>query len=84
MKNVSTISPIIVNTFNDMAVVENETEKILIESGSQWFGQRPDFQAQKSYNFNFPNLSNDSIYLKISAVSRSTSAPDLIFELKEI
>ena len=73
LENVSTISPIIVNTFNDMAVVENETEN-LIESGSQWFGQRFDFQAQKSYNFNFPNLSNDSIYLKISAVSRSTSS----------
>ena len=28
----------------------------------------------KSRNFNFPNLSNDSIYLKISAVSRSTSS----------
>ena len=73
LENVSTISPTIVNTFNDMAVVENETEN-LIESGSQWFGQRFDFQVQKSYNFNFPNLSNDSIYLKISAVSRSTSS----------
>ena len=69
LENVSTISPIIVNTFNDMAVVENETEN-LIESGSQWFGQKFDFQSQKSYNFNFPNLSNDSIYLKISAVSK--------------
>ena len=47
LDNVSTISPIIVNTFNDMAVVENETEN-LIESGSQWFGQRFDFRAQKS------------------------------------
>ena len=73
IENPSIISEKNVNTFKDMKVIENEIEN-LIESGSQWFGQRFDFQGQKSYNFNFPNLSNDSIYLKISAVSRSTSS----------
>ena len=49
-------------------------QKILLSQEVNGLVKGSIFKLKSPYNFNFPNLSNDSIYLKISAVSRSTSS----------
>ncbi len=64
----------IITTYNDFAFHEKELEN-LIQSGSQWFGERFDYQKKQSFSFSFPNLDqNYPISIKSSVCARSLTS----------
>ena len=59
-----------VNSFTDFKFYEQDQIN-LIKSGSQWYGDIFDVQTQFLYNFNFPNLSSDSVSVRAKVIGKS-------------
>ena len=60
----------IVNSFLDFKFLENDAINLL-KSGSQWYGDVYDVQTSFSYEFNFPNLINDTVRVKAKVIGKS-------------
>jgi len=59
-----------VSSFLDFKFIEQDDINLL-KSGSQWYGDVFDVQTSFNYQFNFPNLINDSVSVKAKVIGKS-------------
>jgi len=62
-----------VTSFDDYAVHENDLINIM-QSGRELYGESFENVSSHSFNFSFPNLQNDTIWLKTDLIGTRTSA----------
>ena len=69
---ITTTNPVthVVNSFSDFKFIENDAINLL-KSGSQWYGDIFDVQTAFNYEFNFPNLINDTVRVKSKVIGKS-------------
>ena len=60
---------------------ENETYNF-IGSGRTWYGEEFSNVLKQTFNFSFPNITGDPVYLKSSVAARSTSGDSTYFYVK--
>ena len=64
----------IITEFDDFQFHEKDLEN-LIKSGSQWYGERFEFNNEYNFNFSFPDrITSIPVYIKTSVVARSFSS----------
>jgi len=70
-----------VNSFDDFQVHDEDLVN-LIKSGREMYGENFENTASFSFNFNFPNLQNDTIWLKANILGRRIdSIPPAIYDI---
>ncbi|MCT4615637.1 MAG: type IX secretion system sortase PorU [Marinifilaceae bacterium] len=63
--------------FYDNNQYYEEDKYNLLNSGSLWLGQKMDIEQSSSFGFNFPGILQNSLYVKVRSVARSSGNPSL-------
>lgn len=71
--SISDPSEVTISTFEDYQYVENESYNLGM-SGREFFGDKFDVTTSASYNFNFPNITSDSVAVEARVAVRSLGA----------